>query len=207
MRVGFDLDGVLFNFGQSVKDYLEATGQAHLWKSGPTPTPYWDWYKDWKWTTPQFLDFCNEGVDAGYIFRGNVRDNAVEAVQRVKDAGHEIIVITDRSFGTTPAVSEQATLEWWKEYKFPEFDEIHFSPDKTCVPTDVFVEDKVSNYTALWKAGTPCFLVTRPWNKDFNAGSHFRIDDVAEYPNKIEEVAEDLRSGVDFTKPLLMSKK
>ena len=162
MRTGWDLDGVLFNFGQSVREYLEATGQEHLWKSGPNPKPYWDWYKDWKWTTPQFLDFCHRGADAGYIFRGNVRENAVEAVWSVKNAGHEIIVITDRSFGKTPKVSEDATKEWWVEYGFPDYDEIHFSPDKTIAPTDIFVEDKVENFKALHAAGTPTYLITRP---------------------------------------------
>lgn len=171
----------MFNFGQCVKDYLEATGQDHLWKSGPNPKPFWDFYKDWKWTTPQFLDFCNEAADAGYLFRGNVRPNAVEAVRQVKEMGHEIIVITDRSFGTTPEVSHRATIEWWEEYGFPEYDEIHFSPDKTIVPTDVFVEDKYQNWEALMNVGTPCFLITRPWNDEYDVDG-WRISDVKEYP-------------------------
>jgi FMN phosphatase YigB (HAD superfamily) len=183
LRVGFDLDGVLFNFGQSVKEFLEATDRGHLWKSGPNPKPYWEWYKDWKWTTPQFLDLCHEGVDAGYIFRGNVRENAVDSVKLIKAMGFEIIVITDRSFGTTPAVSEKATLEWWAEYGFPEFDEIHFSPDKTIVHTDIFVEDKIENARRLQKAGTECWLVKRPWN-DEHKYPH-RIDDIKDYPEKV----------------------
>ena len=184
MRVGFDLDGVLFDFGQCVKEYLEAIGQDHLWKSGPNPKPYWDFYKDWKWTTPQFLEFCNDGADAGYIFRGNVRPGAVEAVWAVKEMEHEIVIITDRNFGTTPDVSHKATIEWWHEFEFPEFDEIHFSADKTCVPTDIFVEDKHANFEDLQLAGTPCYLVTRPWNDEFDVG-HWRINDISDYPAKV----------------------
>jgi 5'(3')-deoxyribonucleotidase len=193
MRVGFDLDGVLFNFGQSVKEYLEAIGKDDLWKSGPNPKPFWDFYKDWKWTTPQFLQFCNDGADAGYIFRGNVRENAVEAVWAVKNAGHRIIIITDRQFGTTPSVSHEATKAWWKEYGFPEYDELHFSADKTCVKTDVFVEDKAENFESLLAVGTPCYLITRPWNEDHPAGD-YRISDVVEYPERVERlrIARDL---------------
>lgn len=193
MRVGFDLDGVLFNFGQSVKDYLEATGQDHLWKSGPNPKPYWDWYKDWKWTTDDFLQFCHDGADAGYIFRGNVRPNAVAAVSIVKKMGHEIIVITDRSFGTTPKVSEDATIAWWKEYGFPPFDEIHFSADKTIAPTDIFVEDKLSNYDAITAAGTECWLINRPWN-DTEPDDRNRINDVMDYVAKVEAKSRSLIS-------------
>lgn len=192
MRVGLDLDGCLFNFGQSVKDYLEATGQDHLWKSGPTAKPYWDWYKDWKWTTPQFLDFCHAGADAGYIFRGNIRDNALEAVWRIYKEGHDIIVITDRGFGTTPEVSHQATRDWWKEYDFPPYTELHFSADKTIAQTDIFVEDKLSNYDAITAAGTECWLINRPWNdEDVNDGRN-RIDDILDYVDKVNEKAEVL---------------
>ena len=184
MRIAFDLDGVLFNFGQSCKDYLDATSRGHLWKSGPTPAPFWDWYKDWGWTSAEFVQFCNEGVDAGYIFRGNVRDNAVAAVWEVKTAGHNIIVATDRSFGTNPKASQDATIEWWKEYGFPDYDEIYFTADKTEANADIFVEDKLQNYDALMQAGVECWLINRPWN-DVGPDQRNRIDDIIEFPSKV----------------------
>ena len=190
MRVGFDLDGVLFNFGDCVLDYLKATGREHVWKSGEDLKPTWDFYKKFReaWTDEEFKQFCHEAADAGYLFRGNVRPNAVEAVWAVKEMGHEIIVITDRSFGTTPEVSHRATIEWWEEYGFPEYDEIHFSADKTIAPTDVFVEDKYQNWQALMAAGTPTFLITRPWNDEYEVGG-WRIDDVKWYPGWVEQIA------------------
>lgn len=207
MRVGFDLDGVLFNFGTSVHDYLIATGRGDLWKSGEDLKPRWDFYKAFRdsWSDEEFVRFCNEGADAGYIFRGNVRDNAVDAVKAVKDAGHEIIVITDRQFGTTPEVSHRATIEWWEEYGFPAYDEIHFSADKTCVPTDIFIEDKISNFEALWDVGTPCFLVSRPWNEERD--TIYRISDVSEYPAKVALLAEAQELVKEFEKRYLSLRK
>ena len=191
MRVGIDLDGVLFNFGQSCKDYLDATSRGHLWKSGPTPAPFWDWYKDWGWSSQEFVDFCNAGVDAGYIFRGNVRDGAVAAMWELKTAGHKLIVITDRSFGTTPESSHNATREWWKEYGFPDYDELHFSPDKTIAKTDIFVEDKLSNADALEEAGTPCIIINRPWNQVSKVDDFYRrIDDIIEFPKVVADFQE-----------------
>jgi 5'(3')-deoxyribonucleotidase len=184
MRVGFDLDGVLFDFGQSVREYMDSVGLEYGFEGEP---PCWNFFEYWHMTPAEFVQLCNDGADAGFIFRNNVRPNAVEAVQAVKDAGHEIIVITDRSFGTTPKVSEDATREWWAESGFPEFDEIHFSPDKTIVPTDIFVEDKISNFEALWDAGTPCYLVDRPWNTERD--TIYRISDVSEYPVKVDTLA------------------
>lgn len=194
LRVGIDLDGVLFNFGQSCKDYLDATSRGHLWKSGPTPAPFWDWYKDWGWTSQEFVDFCNAGVDEGYIFRGNVRDGAVAAMWEIKTNGHELIIITDRSFGSSPVISQTATKQWWKEEAFPDYDEIYFSPNKTIVPTDIFVEDKYENWKALIEAGTRCYLITRPWNETFrDVPEHLRLGDIIEFPKRVEAFATGRR--------------
>lgn len=186
MRVGFDLDGVLYNFGDSVKRYLDATERGHLWKSGPTENPFWDFYKDWGWTGKQFVEMCNDGADAGYIFCGPARDNAVESVKRVAELGHEIIIITDRQFGITPKSSHDNTYEWLEQHGI-EFDELVFSADKTCVPTDVFVEDKLENYDALIEAGTHTFLINRAWNVVDGGDSRMRISDISQYADFVED--------------------
>lgn len=185
-RVGFDLDGVLYNFGDSVKRYLDATDRGHIWKSGPTETPFWDFYKDWGWDSKQFVEMCNDGADAGYIFCGPARENAVEAVERVARLGHEVIIITDRQFGTTPKSSHDNTTEWLAQHGI-EYDELVFSANKTCVPTDFFVEDKLENYDALVAAGTNTFLINRAWNVVDGGDARMRINDVSDYATFVEE--------------------
>lgn len=187
MRIGFDLDGVLYNFGDSVKRYLDHIGQGHIWKSGPTAEPFWEFYKDWGWTGKQFVELCNDGADAGFIFCGPTREGAVEAVQAVKDMGHTVVIITDRAFGKTPEVSHIHTRDWLYEHRIP-YDELYFSADKTCVPTDMFVEDKVENFEALTKAGTDCYLVSRAWNLQLGP-HHKRIDSVSEYVKKVRAIS------------------
>lgn len=183
LRVGFDLDGVGYNFGDSVQRYLEMTGQGHLWKSGPNPQPYWDFYKDWGWNGKQFVDFCNAGADAGVIFCGPVRPNFVETVKAVKALGHTVVIITDRGFGTTPEVSQNHTRNWLAQHEIP-YDELYFSPDKTISPTDIFVEDKWENYENLMAVGTPTYLINRAWNVD-KGESPNRINDISEYLPKV----------------------
>lgn len=185
MRVGVDLDGCCYSFGDSVHRYLCSIGLGDLWKSGPNPEPYWEFFKDWGWTSQQFVEMCNDGVDAGIIFRGPTRDNAPQALREIKQAGHEIIIITDRSFGSTPASSERATLAWLAEHQMP-FDEIYFSPDKTISPTDIFVEDKLENYDDLTRAGVECWLINRAWNRE-DGDNRNRIDSISEYPKKVAE--------------------
>lgn len=180
MRVGWDLDGVLFNFGDSVQRYLEHTGQGHLWKSGPNPTPYWDFYKDWGWTGADFVKFCNDGADAEFIFCGPAREGAVEAMAFSRRMGHTNVIITDRQFGTTPESSHRNTRNWLEEHGFP-YDELYFSADKTVAPTDLFIEDKLENYDALDAAGVEVYLINRAWNQIEDDTSRRRIDTLEQY--------------------------
>lgn len=182
LRVGVDCDGVLFNFGDSVKRYLDFVGLGHLWKSGPNQQPYWEFYKDWGWTGREFVELCDAGVDAGYIFSGPARANAVESMQKLAELGHEIVIITDRSFGKTPLSSQTATVEWLDQHGIW-YDELIFSADKTVGNCDIFVEDKYDNAIALEAAGTETWLITRAWNKDKYYDK--RICDISDFPGKV----------------------
>lgn len=184
LRIGWDLDGVLYNFGDSVRRYLEFTGQGHVWKSGPTKEAYWDFYKDWGWTSKQFVDFCNEGADAGFIFTGPARPGAAEAVNAVKSMGHTIHIVTDRGFGSCPSVSHANTTRWLREHGIP-FDSLTFSADKTVVKLDMMIEDKLENYDALVASDVYTFLINRAWNQ-VEGDNRNRIDELSEYVQAVE---------------------
>jgi hypothetical protein len=186
MRVMFDIDGVGFNFVDSCHRYLEHIGQGHLWKSGPTPNPYWDWYKDWGWTTEQFIEFCNAGADAGFIFAGPVNDGYVEMIATCGRLGHEIIIATDRPFGSTPEVSQKLTVDWLEQHGI-EYDELHFTADKTTSNCHMTIDDKLSNYDALVAAGVKAYLLNRPWNQVEGGDARNRIDSLEEFEDAIRQ--------------------
>lgn len=187
LRVGLDLDGCLADFGADVLRYARSIGKDLAFKDNAAEPHTWNFFEHWKMPTAEFVQLCHDGADAGVIFRGPPRKNAVSSVWEIYDAGHDLVIITDRQFGSTPSVSHEATLAWWEENRFPPFKEIHFSSDKTCVPTDVFVEDKLENYDALIDNGTPAFLITRNWNRQGYDGRQ-RINDIKDYPRAIERL-------------------
>ena len=197
MRVGVDVDGCIYNFGDSVKRYLDSIGQGHLWKSGPTPKPYWDFYKDWNWTGQDFVDMCNAGADAGYIFCGPARPGAVRAMERLARTGNEIIIVTDRPFGSTPEISHRNTVEWLVQHGIW-YDELIFSADKTVGNCEVFVEDKLENYDALTAAGTKTWLINRAWNFVEGGDARNRINDISEYADAIERLTENGFADLSF---------
>lgn len=190
LRVGFDSDGVLDNFGEGVRETLMARGLGHLWKSGPIKKSYWNFYEDWEWTFPQFKELVDWGVDNGYIFTGHWRDGAVESVGRVLAMGHEVIIITDRAFGSDPFNSRRNTIEAFARAGI-EYDELHFTADKTSVQVDTMVEDKLENYDPLVAQGTPTWLINRAWNEVEGSDARNRINCVADYADAIQRITEN----------------
>ena len=198
MRVGFDLDGVLYDFGNSVRRYLDSIGRPYNFHADKDEPHTWDFYEHWGMDRTEFVQVCHDGVDAGFIFSGPARPNAAEAVRRVSNLGHEIIIVTDRFFGSKPANSHVATKEWLEQHGI-EWDELVFSPDKCCVSTDMFVEDKLENYDHLVANGVDTYLITRDWNKVEGGDARKRITDVLDYAEAVERVTAQGFADLSFS--------
>lgn len=197
MRVGNDLDGVGHVFGDTVRAWLIHTGRGHLWKSGPNKKPYWDFFKDWGWTVKQFVEECNAAADAGILFDGPIREGYAEGIAAIAGMGHEIIIHTDRPFGTTPEVSEKITVAWLEKHGI-EYDELWFGADKTASKCDTFIEDKLENYDALTSAGTKTFLLNRPWNEVEGGDARTRINHYSEYVDAVRQISEQGYADLSF---------
>lgn len=187
MRVGFDLDGVVYNWHGSLREYvMRQTGQP----ASDFPDPEeWNFYEKWGLTLEQFIDYCNRGVDDGIIFQwGEPLPGAVESWQRIKDAGHTIHVVTDRRAGD-PGAAHLGTVSWLHEYGLP-FDSLTFSSDKSVVKTHVMVDDKLENYDTLTFAGTRAYLINRPWNQqEHEYPWRRRVDSLEQFTDEILALA------------------
>jgi FMN phosphatase YigB (HAD superfamily) len=168
LDIGCDLDGVCYDFTESLRHYLvthEGFDHADLPGGGVNdPGTTWEFYRDcWGMTTEDFLAVCDRGVDAGVVFgHGEPFEGTVETLQKFRDDGHRIHIITNRSFGTR---SHHNTSEWLEEHRIP-FDSLVFSSHKTIIRPDLMVDDYEDNFRAFLDVGVPCFLYNRPWNRD-----------------------------------------
>lgn len=178
MRVGWDLDGVEYDFAESVRRTVKHFGlDLSLCEGEPSD---WYFYRPWGLSDKEFVDLCHRGADAGIIFAGPRRPDGLEAIRRVRNAGHSVHIVTDRSFGSHPSVSEKNTRVWLETHGY-EYDSLTFSADKTVVPTDCFIEDKLQNYDALEAVGVKAYLINRPWNlQDDNRRRVNTIDEFAD---------------------------
>jgi 5' nucleotidase, deoxy (Pyrimidine), cytosolic type C protein (NT5C) len=182
LRIGVDLDGVCYDFADSLRIYLARTRQTEKYTVKDGEVDKWHFYLDWGMTVEDFLDHCHKGADLGIIFAlGKPRDAAQDAISFMKLMGHSIHIVTDRSFGRAVGYnsSEFNTKKWLNSYEI-EYDSLTFSADKTCVPTDIFIEDKLENYDCLVAAGVDCYLVNRPWNES-PGDSRKRVNSIQEF--------------------------
>lgn len=159
-RIGIDLDGCVYDFVGSLRYYIGCTDDTCSMHSTPTR---WEFYEDWGMNLEQFLKVTQKGVDAGIVFTyGDAMEGSVEAIEALWEAGHEIVFITDRG-GFKGA--KYATAKWLREHLPPRIKyELHFTADKTSVPTDYFIDDRPSNVAAFGLTDTLSVLMRRPWN-------------------------------------------
>lgn len=169
MRVGYDWDGVISSFHASVDKWLRMNG--HDLKASQNQ---WNFWNEWPgWSNKRFHKFWVEGVRAGVIFASHPYANAVEGINAVYDAGHEVHIITHRGWKQHPGLAEDLTATCAEQFGI-KYHSLTFSADKTCIRTDMMVDDKPENYEALKAAGTDAYLLTRPWNKHVQGAQRVR---------------------------------
>lgn len=181
-RVGFDLDGVWYDFRKAHSQFELRRGNRHC--TIENCDPGWDYFDGWGMTFDQWMKSYTEGVDAGALLRhGTPLPDAVWSSRTLAEQGHTVHIVTDRSVGTDLGVSSRATAAWLADHGFV-FHSLTFSRDKTVVPTDYFIEDRLQNADALNAAGTRCYLINRPWNAPANDG-RLRVNTLREFVDAV----------------------
>ena len=149
VRIGLDCDGVLYDQVDAFRWWIHHSTGRSLDELGPATA--WHFYRDdWGYTLPEFLDMFTAGVRAGAIFgQGAPLPGTVRSLQRLREAGHRLIVVTNREIaGIDLAVTEQLTRTWLDTWQLP-IDDLVISADKTVADVDLFLEDSIDNYDAI----------------------------------------------------------
>lgn len=161
LRIGLDLDGCFYDFDRMLVQWATEV-KGHV----PDPTKVdrsaWSLAPQLGISEDEFDAWCDEAVDAGYLFRhGAPYPGSVEAVRGLAEDGHSIHFVTSRRFGLKSAHN---TMDWLHEWDFP-YDSITLSHDKTLVNVDVLVDDYERNWRECSEAGMRVFVMDRPWNQ------------------------------------------
>jgi hypothetical protein len=180
MRVGVDIDDVLYPLYDGMHRASEVAGITN----GVTPTS-WDPYKDYGCTLEDWIGALSAPTLDGTLYQGDPYPGAVEALERIKAAGHTIHLVTARGLLQHGEFIKAHTYRWVAEHLAHVVDSLTFSKDKTVVPVATFLDDNVGNYQRLVEHGVPAYLLDQPWNKDAGDDTVFRVGSVDEFADLI----------------------
>lgn len=181
MKIGVDLDGVVYDFVDSLREYLVTHCDFPRYDLGESTS--WEFFKDnWGMELADFLRHFEDGVNADVVFtHGEPEPYSVDTIALLRDEGHSIHIVTHRELGC----SVENTARWLRKHGV-KYDTLSFSKDKTVVPVDVFIEDNMGNFTALEQAGVRSVLMNRPWNQDLQ--TDYRVNNWLEFYEFVKDM-------------------
>ena len=184
LQLGIDLDGVVYNFVDALREYLVQQRGFPRYELGESTS--WNFFKDnWGMDTQTFLSLFRDGVQSGHIFvTGEPEPGSIEALTTLREAGHSIHICTYRTIGPRAIPS---TVAWLDIHGVP-YDTITFAEDKTIIKADAFVEDKVENFEALEGVGTRSIIFDQKWNAHLD--TEWRARNWKQVQRMVEYIAE-----------------
>lgn len=167
MRIGVDVDGVLYKWSKTARYLLREALPDSPYKAPGHPlhteATHWGYIEEhvspehWRW-------LWTEGVRIGLFRHGHIIKGAMEGMRNLADDGHDLFIVTHR-----PKAAVTDTLQWLAFCDF-KLAGVHILTDqqpKSTVKCDVYVDDKPENVEDL-RYNTDARLVTlfdAPWNR------------------------------------------
>lgn len=156
MNIGIDIDGVLTNYEREQLDYATKICVDEGWPLEIDITKYHE-KNAFKWNQEQANKFWNKYI-VEYFKETPVRKFAPEVIEKLKQEGHKIILITARDDYGMPqeylGEEQEITKEWLKRNNI-KYDKIIFETEKLqpCKENqiDVMIEDSPENIEELSK--------------------------------------------------------
>lgn len=175
MRVGWDLDGVVYPFVESLRAVVERRTRVRK----PLPVPkQWDFWLDWGMTFEEWKAHFDAGVADGSLFtHGGPLDHGI--INRMHET-HTIHIITHR-----PPEAHATTRAWLRHHNIL-YDSLTLTMDKAEVKVDVAIDDKPENVEAYEAAGVAAVLYDRPWNQ--RADGLHRVYSLREFRDFVKAV-------------------
>lgn len=165
MRINIDLDGVVYDYVDTLRTYL--IDRCGYEPETLTPVRTWNFYEaHWGMSKDEWLEHNAMAVDEGYLFQvGNPIPCAIEALKLLEHDGHEIHFVTTRYF-SSPAACEYNTRIWLKSHRLDHWP-LTITKDKREVAADILLDDLIDNVQAAEEAGQLGYLFDQPWNVKF----------------------------------------
>ena len=192
MIIGIDFDGVLTDLAKFFYEEGEKFAKENKIKickneSGYNTLEYFGWTKDddikfWSTNNLKYTKFVN------------AKESAKEVLQKLKDEGHKIIIITARygcDWDNDYGKEQRKISEEWLKRNEISYDEICYVGETSKVSTiidkeiDIFIDDSVKNLEEVSKI-VPVICFDEQYNRNYENPKMKRLsswDDIYDYLN------------------------
>lgn len=180
MRIGIDVDNVLFPFTVVFNNYIERRMGL---KSGTLPGwSHWNHHqKSFGLTHEQFAELYRDAVIDEELFLQvlGIQKEASDALWELNVQGHTVVIVTDRNVPGAEREARAQTFEW---LRYVPHDEVHITSDKLEANCDIYLDDRPGAIPTFLLAGKVACYWDQPWN------SWFPYDRVKSWPEFVDYV-------------------
>ena len=181
MKIGYDVDDVLFDWLGTAHTYSTNAGVN---RNKIKSVTMWNCHDEYGCTLDEWLAAIYPMAPDGVYLSQPPLPGAVKSVKRVKDAGHEVHLITSRGAFVHGDIIKRDTTAWVEQW-FPFVDSLTFSSDKTHPRTDWFLDDLPKNIDKVLVAGIKGVILNRPHNH--SVPGYQRVNTVDDYADLVLE--------------------
>ncbi len=165
MKIGFDLDGVLYPFEDCFREWMKRQDVEGAENGAfDPPATKWSFYEDWGIATTEFLAEMIAAARDGHLYQSQAPYvGALSLLGWCHSHGHSIHLVTHRA-----EQGSVANTEAWLARELIPYTTLTFAHDKSIIDADVLIEDRPENLEAWLKTGKPGIIFTRAWNEDWD---------------------------------------
>jgi 5'(3')-deoxyribonucleotidase len=172
LALAVDIDDVLHPWYRLAHEACVAENVGNARKVGlPDTWHMWDAYGV---EEDEWAKVINSAAVFGNLYTAPPMTNVVWWLNALKEAGHEIHLVTARGLhaGESPVsdlrdIIRKKTINWVFENDIPH-DSLTFLKNKTRFLADVYIDDGAHNVAALSAAGRVVYLCDAPHNQSFD---------------------------------------
>ena len=194
MKIGIDIDDVIFEFLNSFLDFYNNKKGKKFLKEQFSSYYFWEITGE---TREEGVKLVDEFHDSELFDSVPPMKESMNALRELSKL-HELIFITSR-----PLSYKEKTLKWLKKNFKDNPQEVVFTGDfhtgkgkpkaKICADLgiDVMIEDNGKYASDCAEKGIHSILITQPWNKDFTHPKVIRVSDWKEIINAVSFLSEN----------------
>lgn len=193
MKIGIDIDNTITNTLPILKKYCREYNDTVIKRGLEMHEDGVASFNLYDWTPEENMDFCVKYLEE-VVLQAEVKENAKEIIQKLRDEGHHISIISSRAFPMFKTPYE--TTEKFLKEKGIVYDKLlvgKIEKKSSCIENelDILIEDEVK-YINEMSEFMPVIVFDEIYNKQCEGKNVIKVTSWLEIYDKIKELEKSI---------------